>query len=37
MGMPRFRRGGQRKDDDPVWKAYDSGNAIYNRRFIHRH
>ena len=26
MGWPRFRRGEQRKDDDPAQKAYVTGN-----------
>ena len=26
MGMSRFRRGEQRKDDDPAQKAYVTGN-----------
>ena len=37
MGMSRFRRDGQRKDDDPVRKAYVIGNKKYIRRFIRKY
>jgi len=37
MGMHRFRRGEQRKEDDPAQKAYVTGNKNYIRRFIYRY
>jgi len=37
MGMSRFRRGEQRKDDGPAEETYVNGNKHYNRRFIYRY
>jgi len=35
MGLSRFRRGEQRKEDDPAQKAYDTGNkTIIDDLFI---